>query len=84
VYRRMGVARGLVEGCVGFVYLVRDGWSCLMEAGLVVGFEFLLVGLPVAASPLLLAGMRELLFDLWRRLLPACPFPADPSSAYDC
>jgi hypothetical protein len=36
-----------------------------MEAGLVVGFEFLLVGLPVVASPLLLVGTRELLFDLW-------------------
>ena len=39
-----------------------------MEGGLVVGFEFLLVRLPVAALPLLLAGTRELLFDLRRRL----------------
>ena len=35
---------------------------------MVVGFEFLLVRLPVAALPLLLAGTRELLFDLRRRL----------------
>jgi hypothetical protein len=55
-----------------------------MEAGLVVGFEFLLVGLPIATSPLLLVGTQELLFDLWRRLLLACPFPADPSSTYNC
>ena len=51
----------------------------MFDGGLVVGFEFLPVGLRVVVSPLLLAKRRGLHFDWQCRFRPVCPFLAEPT-----